>query len=93
MVLRLSTVLLLLSLVACGSGPTREATASRVGVDFSGQWSLDYGMSDNLQASLNVLVRELQRQAERRAQAAGGPGQSKSTAGYHAGSAGHPGAA
>ncbi|WP_371294920.1 hypothetical protein [Haliea sp.] len=71
MVLRLSSVLLLLSLVACGSAPPREATASRVGVDFGGQWSLDYGMSDNLQASLNVLVRELQRQAERRAQAAG----------------------
>ena len=71
MLLRFSTVLLLVSLVACGTTPSREATASRAGVDFGGQWSLDYGMSDNLQVSLNVLVRELQRQADRRAQAAG----------------------
>lgn len=80
MLLRLSTVLVLVLLVACSQAPVREPTATRTGVDFGGQWSLDYGLSDNLQASLNTLVRELQRQAERRAQAAGtdprGPGAS-----------------
>ncbi|PLW82719.1 hypothetical protein CWI75_09080 [Kineobactrum sediminis] len=37
-------------------------------MDFSGTWALDYGQSDNIQTRLNGMVRELQRQAERRAQ-------------------------
>ncbi|MEQ9463079.1 MAG: hypothetical protein RJQ10_05430 [Haliea sp.] len=67
----LATFLLLL-LAACSSQEQRQPTANRVGVDFSGSWSLDYGQSDNIQVRLNGLVRELQRQAERRAQAGGG---------------------
>ena len=38
-------------------------------VDFSGSWEMDYSQSDNIQARLNTLVRELRRQAERRSQA------------------------
>ena len=63
---------LVLLLAACGSQEQRQPVASRTGVDFSGSWSLDYGQSDNIQVRLNGLVRELQREAERRAQAAGG---------------------
>lgn len=70
--------LLILVLAACASQDQRQPVASRTGVDFSGSWSLDYGQSDNIQVRLNGLVRELQREAERRAQAAGserrGPG-------------------
>ncbi|MFO7553228.1 MAG: hypothetical protein R6W80_17625 [Haliea sp.] len=70
--------LLVLLLAACASQEQRQPVASRTGVDFSGSWSLDYGQSDNIQVRLNGLVRELQREAERRAQAAGserrGPG-------------------
>lgn len=72
------SALLVLLLAACASQEQRLPAASRTGVDFSGSWSLDYGQSDNIQVRLNGLVRELQREAERRAQAAGnerrGPG-------------------
>ena len=53
-----------LVLTGCSQPRTPEATATDT-VDFSGSWELDYGQSDNLQAELNRLLRELQRQAER----------------------------
>lgn len=34
-------------------------------VDFSGHWEMDYGDSDNIQITLNKMVRELQRRAQR----------------------------
>jgi hypothetical protein len=34
-------------------------------VDFSGHWEMDYSDSDNIQATLNGMIRELQRRAER----------------------------
>jgi hypothetical protein len=37
-------------------------------VDFSGSWELDYGQSDNVQQKVDSMVRELNREAERRAQ-------------------------
>ncbi|QIB67768.1 hypothetical protein G3T16_19550 [Kineobactrum salinum] len=59
-------------LCAC-AGPQRAPirAAPHAGVDFSGAWALDYGQSDNIQTRLNGLVRELRRDAERRAQAGG----------------------
>ena len=57
------------ALVGCtgaGAPPLRADNQKRV--DFSGHWELDYGQSDNIQAQLNALVRELRRQAERQAQ-------------------------
>jgi hypothetical protein len=67
-------------LSACaGSERTPIGAAPHAGVDFSGAWTLDYGQSDNLQTRLDGLVRELRREAERRAQGSGelrGPGAS-----------------
>lgn len=67
------TLLATLLLSACGGEEVRKAQPIPAGnvdmVDFSGNWELDYGKSDNIQAELNVMVRELRRQAERRAQA------------------------
>ena len=68
--------LALAQLAACGGGEqVRKAQPIPVGnvdmVDFSGSWEMDYSKSDNIQARLNSMVRELQRQAERRAQRGG----------------------
>lgn len=41
-------------------------------VDFSGAWELDYGQSENTQQKVDVLMRKLNREAERRAKAQGG---------------------
>jgi hypothetical protein len=35
------------------------------GVDFSGFWELDYSDSDNIQTEVDIMVRELQRRAQR----------------------------
>jgi hypothetical protein len=40
-------------------------------VDFSGFWELDYSKSDNIQDNLNALVRDVRKQNQQRAQAAG----------------------
>lgn len=72
---------LLLCLAACaGSPPVRQvANQPPAAVDFSGFWELDYSQSDNIQAKLNTLVRDLRQQSAQRAGAAGiyqqpGPG-------------------
>lgn len=61
-------------LVACaGERRPLEATNAKR-VDYSGNWELNYAKSDNIQARLNTLVRDLQRQAEQRAQRGGNQG-------------------
>lgn len=66
---RLSTAWLLLGVLlasACSSQQPSLRSASGQPVDFSGHWELNYGQSDNIQARLNALVRELRKQSERR---------------------------
>ncbi len=58
-------------LPACGSPPAAKPQLQSINsraVDMSGSWELDYGQSDNTQQELDVLVRELQREMERRSQ-------------------------
>lgn len=59
-----------LCLVACGQSQTRRPSAdNNIAVaDFSGSWELDYAQSDNIQARLNTMVRELREQMQRRSQ-------------------------
>jgi len=66
--------LLCLCLTGCSSAPPNSARVPNRtdhAVDFSGFWELDYGQSDNIQVNLNGLVRDLQKQNQQRAQAAG----------------------
>ncbi len=56
------------ALAGCASTEPPLQAENQKRVDFSGHWELDYGQSDNIQARLNALVRELRRQAERQAQ-------------------------
>lgn len=57
-------------LPACSGTEKRQLQGvSSSPVDFSGSWEMDYGQSDNIQAKLNALVRELREQAQRRNQA------------------------
>lgn len=78
--LRIITLLALLCIVCaglwgCANDKPRKVQAIPVGdvdmVDFAGDWELDYSKSDNIQTRLNSMVRELQRQAERRSQRGG----------------------
>lgn len=58
-------------LCACSGTATKSPSMqgeNANAMDFSGSWELDYGQSDNVQQKLDSLVRELQRNAERRAQ-------------------------
>jgi hypothetical protein len=59
--------LLAVCLGACATAPVPERLepAQAEPADFSGHWELNYGQSDNLQARLNGLVRELRRDAAR----------------------------
>ena len=56
----------MLLLSGCGStaDPLPQAQ-SAAAVDFSGAWEVDYSESENIRDSFDVLLRELQRQAER----------------------------
>jgi len=68
--------LLSLCLAACSDAPRQQTglqAKSDNAADFSGHWELDYGQSDNTQERVNVLVRELRQQAERRSQSGQGP--------------------
>lgn len=64
-------ILLLVGLLAaCGSEPSRRATAAQspsTDIDFTGSWEMDYGRSDNINERLQLMLREWQRAAERRA--------------------------
>lgn len=55
-----------LTLGACSQQQAPLRAQSKQPVNFSGHWELDYAQSDNLQARLNALVRELRKQNERR---------------------------
>ena len=70
----LSTCLLLTG--CSGSQPKKAVLQGQnsESVDFSGSWELDYSQSDNIQVKLDSLVRDLQRQADRRSQGTMGQG-------------------
>ena len=72
----LSCLLLAVLLAACGSNERKLEGQAGKQVDFSGCWELDYSQSDNIQAKLDAMVRELRRQVERRNRAAAGTNQS-----------------
>jgi hypothetical protein len=48
-----------------------QKPAAAAPVDFSGHWEMNFARSDNVQSQLNVLVRNLRKQAERAAAARG----------------------
>jgi|TARA_R110002072_G_scaffold2461_5_gene20353 hypothetical protein len=56
----------------CGTSPAKEKAVlqgdNRDAVNFSGSWELDYSRSDSAQEKLDGIVRELNRDAQRRAQ-------------------------
>jgi hypothetical protein len=69
--LLLTGCLLLVSCSSGGGGSSKKVVLqgqSSDNVDFTGSWELDYSKSDNIQTKLDSMVRELQRQAERRSQ-------------------------
>jgi len=54
---------------ACSSQPQRPLEPDNPAhVSYEGFWELNLGQSDNIQARLDILVRELQQRAERQAQ-------------------------
>jgi hypothetical protein len=58
-------------LCGCASPPTKRPAlqgSNTQAVNFSGSWELDYSQSDNTQEKLDSVVRELNREAQRRAQ-------------------------
>ncbi len=64
-------VCVLLSGCSNSPPPAKRAVlqgANAQAVNFSGSWELDYSQSDNSQEKLDSVVRELNREAERRAQ-------------------------
>ncbi len=67
-------------LAGCSNAPENLEGQAGAAVNFSGSWELDYSQSDNIQAKLDTMVRELRQQAERRNRNAGitnqGPGAS-----------------
>lgn len=62
-----------LCLSGCGSAPHPRQVSNQppAEVNFSGFWELDYSQSDNIQARLDGLVRDLRQQSARRASATG----------------------
>lgn len=58
----------MLALAGCGSEPELPAGAGKlsVPVDFSGDWEVDFSQSDNIRDRYEMMIRDLQRQAERR---------------------------
>ncbi|MBN7798654.1 hypothetical protein [Parahaliea mediterranea] len=66
---RLLTACLLAAMLLAGACANPQAPLrgdNGQPADFSGHWELNYGQSDNIQARLNALMRELRRQNERR---------------------------
>lgn len=60
-----------LLLSGCSSNKPKTAVLqgqSSEPVDFSGSWEMDYSRSDNIQLKLDSMVRDLQRDAQRRSQ-------------------------
>ncbi len=60
--------LVILCVQACGTDAPRPAGGSPVvrAIDFSGAWEVDYGSSENIRDSYEAMVRELQREVDRR---------------------------
>lgn len=56
-----------LLLSACSTGPEPSSGRSGARVDFSGAWEVDYSQSDSVRDRFDMMISELQRQAERRA--------------------------
>jgi len=59
-----------LAVCACASPAPKRAVlqgSNAQSVNFSGSWEMDYGQSDNTQEKLDSIVRELNRDAQRRA--------------------------
>ena len=54
----------------CTSNPVPEPERVADPVDMRGNWELDYGRSDNLQARVSTLLRQLRQDEQRRAAAA-----------------------
>lgn len=79
------------ALVASVSWGQRLQDRNGKSVDFSGHWEMDYGDSDNIQARLDAMVRELRRRAERQAngnmnnRSSGGGGATFGGGGYNSG--------
>ena len=73
----LQTAIAVWVLSACSSEPELPAGQAGAPVDFSGAWEMDYSQSDNIRDRYDMMIRELQRQAERRAR--GGMAQSNSS--------------
>jgi len=68
-----ATALLLVCVLlsGCASPPPKRPAlqgSNTQAVNFSGSWELDYSQSDNSQEELDSVVRELNREAQRRAQ-------------------------
>lgn len=53
-------------LAACSNQQPNLSGSSRQPVNFTGHWEMNYAQSDNIQARLNALVRELRKRDERR---------------------------
>ena len=70
----LPLVAILIPLAACSTQgddrkmPVRDSNP----VDLSGSWEMDYSQSDNIQAELDSMVRELRRRSGGGAQQGGG---------------------
>ncbi len=65
------STLLIATLAACQSeGPAPSRYAPAKPVDMTGNWEVDYARSDNIQQQFNGIMRQLQKEAERRAKAA-----------------------
>ncbi|MEM6604372.1 MAG: hypothetical protein AAF671_01350 [Pseudomonadota bacterium] len=62
-------------LLACASEPPVEPISEAAPTRMAGDWELDYGRSDNLQARFNAMLREIRRQSSR-----GGSERSRSAA-------------
>ena len=63
-----------LLLAGCASAPVEKPRLQRENlqaVNFSGSWEMDYSLSDSTQEKLDVMARDLNRQAQRRAQSEG----------------------
>jgi len=72
--LNLAAALTVAFLTACADAPPPVPAAPQPivpKVNLSGSWEMDYGQSDIAQQELDRLVRDLQKEAERRAQASG----------------------
>ena len=65
---RLLVVFCVVCLCACAqTGLQQREPAAAAPVDFSGNWELNFAQSDNVQAQMNTLVRNLRKRAERQA--------------------------